>query len=102
MLLFDHHAARLNVRVVDDLVDGIDRRAGQFGLFEQFQPFGDGLFAKDVVQDVGQLLDIGGTLAVVFETRILDQFRTFEDVAKLFPKPVIAGADDDVTVLGGE
>ena len=63
MFLFDHHAACLDVGVVDDLVNRIDRRAGKLGFFEQFQPLCDGFLDEDVVQDVGQLLDVSGALA---------------------------------------
>src|SRR5216684_1155570 len=102
MLELDFHAARLDLRFLEDLGDVVDRPVRDARHIQQLDPYARGLCEEDRLQEARQLHAVLDALAVRCEARIGGELGAAGDLAEFAVEIVVAAGEDDAAVLGAE
>ena len=98
VLQVDAHAARLNLRIGEDLLDRVDRAGRDADRFQLRQEIELGKAAGQGVEARGQGDAVGDARAVVDVIGLVGEAGIADGLAELAPLAVIAGCNDDVPV----
>ena len=93
------HVAGLQLRVIEQLVDGIDRRARHALLIEQIHPMLNRLLHQDPFHLDHQFRTIPAAHVVAEKTRIEGQPRRTDGIGHQQKQGVVAGRDDELAIL---
>src|SRR6202040_4159849 len=96
------HAEVAHLRIGENLVDVIDRAAGNSGAFEQLDPVLRRLMTGDLADHGVDRGAVGATALLVLPLWFVLPFRTADGVAQPLPHAGRAGRDVDVAVAGGK
>jgi len=94
-----HHPPGLDLGIIEEPIDGVDRSAGDAGSLKEGQPFVRGPGPKSVRERGPQGLVVLGPVRIVSEPLVVDHVVQFEGRTQLGPQGVVADGDDDVPVL---
>ena len=95
------HAAVADLRVGEDLVQGVDRAAGHVEAGQAVDPFGLGLLRGDLGQQGVEGLAVAHAVGVGGEARVGGEFGRLGEGAEALELPVVADRQDEVAVGAG-
>src|SRR6185503_20066469 len=97
-----HHLARVNMRILQHLCDGVDGSDGQFVFRKQLERFGARQLAQPGVADGAELAIVAETPRHGVETWLEREIGNVERAAEVLPLFLVGGADIDEAVPGLE
>src|SRR5260370_16919374 len=94
--------SRLKLRVVENLIEGLDLGAGNARLLEQRYPVSPRLVRRHLFDHRDQDVPTRVTRGVVLETLLARPLRVIQRIAERPPVPWSRGADSEVAVDGAD
>ena len=98
MRQLDLHAAREHLRLLEHLLDSVDRAIGDAGFVEQLDPFAGRLEQEHRIEQRGDFLPVLHTLPVGRVARVLRQVRAICHVTELVKQVVVATRQNQCAV----
>ena len=98
VLVVDNNAARLGVRVIEQLRDRVDGRAGNADIGQHLVPVRNGLLPQRRLDMTEGFLAVRNAIRIGPEFRIIDDRVQSRDRAEFAPEIVVGDPDHDRTI----